>query len=218
MNKITTFIFVCAILILHSCSNKFRLSETIKNIKQEVLLNDAVKADKAITLLCNSAKKAKPSLADSIISLHLKQKQTISFIEKVDSLLRNMEGVSDIVTGDVIKKEETVLNYAFFFGTPQNFDGECVDKNAYAAQLKRKINAFYFWTIQNYNEGKLKSKKWQEKDMLLKNSQSGNCWERFTFEGPLIANLAMLQVLKADIYEREWLLIQDYAYRLEKRL
>lgn len=191
--------------------------------KREALFENELKLKKdsiisaskiAMEEIENAAKKGKKQnyiLVDSLKLLHFYQERTVDFIDKIDLMLRRIPNVSDSVTGRILRKDEIELNRVFFFGENEY---DCGAKNCIAFQIKQKINEFYIWTYETYNAGKPENEKWSVNNKTLPNEKDGKCWEKYTFEGPLIANLAMIQALKMDIYHREWLILQDYRQRV----
>ena len=138
----------------------------------------------------------------------------ISIYDEYQNVLRELDHHRQYLEETIIKKDsvapkdlnltELKLNFQYWMGTqPNSNKGR---GNGAAVELKEKLNGLstkietiniQIATHKNLTEWYVPE---QIQDTLIGPEQK--TWERFIFEGPVIANTAMLEALKADQSEK----------------
>lgn len=157
-------------------------------------------------------------IKDSLTLIHDKTSDMIKFIDGLDSLLMQIPGVMDPKTREVLRKDESELNFQFFMGKGAEAEGRGKGK---AKALRDSIDRYSKWLADIYNVNRPDTAQWKDvqiKDPEASKSLEGDgvkkSWERFNFEGPIVANRAMLEAMKQDIYQKETKVFNAYAARL----
>ncbi len=172
----------------------------IDNMKEEI--NDEIK---------NENKRTNAGLLDTLDQVKQQTSQIIELLDKHIVTLR--DSISGVIpeTGELKRKDDTEHNLQYWMG--QGAEQERNDKRGagQAYGLHQALDK-YFSNIMNVYNGNVKeaSDKLKPEDILIQDPDKGDShdgtkktWERYTFEGPLIANLATLEALKLDVYEAE---------------
>lgn len=162
-------------------------------------------------------------IKDSLNLIHTRTLDIIKFINASDTALLMLPGMLDKKTGEIGKKDESELNHQFLMGKGQD-EANGGRGAGRAKALRDTINAYYDWLAAVYNIGRPDSVVWKKESYALNDpdpskSNDGHgglkqTWERYTFNGPIVANRAMMEVLKQDVYQRENRLFNAYAARL----
>jgi gliding motility-associated protein GldM len=139
-------------------------------------------------------------------TLNLIQGKTLGMIKLLNDHIIAMEEIAgkDPQTGEIERKDELEKNYQYWMGEQDLANGGRGSGEAY--ELRNKIDEFkaYIRTIYNANV-KDESRKMEEDQLEDQVGQGGETksWEKHTFDGPVVANMAMLEALKVDIFEKE---------------
>lgn len=147
-------------------------------------------------------------------------KAMITYIDNLDSLLLLRPGIKDSKTGE-INASETERNFTFFMGEGKAAEGR---GSGEAKKLRDKLDEYFSMLAKSHAEYKQEGDvDWVEtaykiQDPAASKSHEGEgvkkSWEHHNFEGPIVANRAMLQALKSDIYSKENLVYNDLAKKL----
>jgi len=149
-----------------------------------------------------------------IDSINLVREKTQAMIGLIDKHIQVMDSVAafDPETGEYKKKGERERNHLYFLGTEEESNN--MRGNGQAAALRDSIDAYANWIADMYNHLqraniKKKGDSVKYEAPLLKDPAKGvdghsnKTWEKYTFDGPVVANLAILEALKFDIYRQE---------------
>ena len=153
------------------------------------------------------------------------RKQTLDAISIIDRHIKEMErlGDKDSITGELKKKDQIEDNHRYWMGEG---DAEGANKiegfgprgGGEAFTLRDDIDAYSRWMVDLYNanlkgdgadERKLKIDEYLLQDHVKRkangepNPQFNETWESYHFKGPVGANIAFLEALKAQVYSRE---------------
>ncbi len=107
-------------------------------------------------------------------------------------------------TGEYGKKDELELNYQYWMGI--NDVANRGRGNGKAFSLRDAFDEYSKYITDIYN-GNVKEASQQIEPQILGNKKGidgePKSWEKYTFDGPVMANLAMLEALKLDVYEQQ---------------
>ncbi|MEM6264398.1 MAG: GldM family protein, partial [Bacteroidota bacterium] len=180
-------------------------ADFIKSMKTEI--DEEVK---------NENKTTNVGLKDTLDQIRAKTNEVIGSINMHIEEMRKI-GKYDTATGLIEKKDELDLNWKYWMGTG---DGEAKNPipdyspqgEGEAMKLRDEIDGYYGYLVNLYNsqlkgdDAASQMKKLEEEK--LKNhdgpsKEENKSWEKNTFEGPVVANLAVLEALKIDVYKKE---------------
>lgn len=160
-------------------------------------------------------------IKDSLDIIRQRTKDIIAFIDKTDKdLLDGIPGIYDKKTDQILKKDESELNHQFFMGHGQD-DANGGRGAGRAKALRDTLSGYYKWLIDIYKVNRPDSIMSKMSPIFTitdpdpsRTEGVKKTWERFNFEGPIVANRAILEALKQDVYQREDYLLNSYAARL----
>ncbi|MFK7973208.1 MAG: hypothetical protein AB8F95_22760 [Bacteroidia bacterium] len=169
-------------------------------------------------------------------TIPLIRKNALDMIEKINVHIKEIERLGDLdsVTGKLKKKDQLEDNKKYWMG-----EGDAQDQNLVegfgprgggeAFKLRDDMDAYSKWVVDMYNsqlrgEG-AEGKKLKLDDFLLDdhaelgpegnpNPEYNQTWEVYNFKGPVGANIAFLEALKAKVFDRE----KDLLNLLNERL
>jgi gliding motility-associated protein GldM len=171
----------------------------------------------------NEGKKDNEGLLNDTIPMI--RDKTLGTIAVIDSHITEMEriGEKDSITGELTKKDQLEDNHVYWMGKGDQEIANQVEDfgprgGGQAFRLRDEIDEYSRWMVNMYN-AQLKGDDAEEKklkldDYLLKdriaynekgepNPQYNETWESYNFKGPVGANIAYLEALKAKVYSRE---------------
>lgn len=224
------YLVLTALLALNVSAEILSAFETIKqqlNYSSQNAEASAVGAIKVMQAKVDEevakGQKDNAAIKDSLTIVHDMTKGLIAYIDDLDKQLHAMDGVQDPKTGEILRKDETELNHQFFMGAGGGEEANGGRGAAKAFELRNKINTYYKTLMDIHNLGTtVDSSKWKATEFTLQDAKAEDgqtvTWENHTFHGPIVANFAMLEALKADIYQKENKLLNDYAARLGMKL
>lgn len=169
-------------------SEALDLSTEYKEVRKE--LEQANEIDSSLILLMRDSLE---SIYDEYLNLITQMNLYSQFIE--DSIIK-----IDPHTGEYLNKTELTLNAKYWMGNhPQSHKGR---GNGKAKELRDRLNDFCL-TIKATNE-QISSIAGRDEwyipefvnDQEVRNELIS--WEKFTFDGPVVANLAFLEAIKID--------------------
>lgn len=226
------YLVLTAMLALNVSAEILSAFETIKNKLNEsaqaaelsAVGSKSVMQDK-IDQELKAGQKQHELIKDSLTEIHTRTQDMIKFINGLDSMLMQIPGVMDPKTKEVARKDESELNFQFFMGKGAAADANSGRGSGKAKALRDSIDRYTKWLADIYNVNRQADTgamaKWN--DFLIKDPSASmghegdgvkKSWERFNFEGPIVANRAMLEAMKQDIYQKENKLFNAYAARL----
>ena len=150
-------------------------------------------------------------LTDTINAITKATDELLAILGKHEDTLTQIAGL-DEVTGKIINKGESELNYQYWMGRgseeSQN-DGRGA-REAY--KLHQSLDQYVDELFGYYNAvipDSTPERKVDPKDEYLAKDPEATLdgekktWERYTFHNPLVANLALMEALKLDILKKE---------------
>lgn len=220
------YLVLTALLALNVSAEILSAFETIKQQLNYSSQNAESSATGAIKVMkakvdeeVAKGQKDNAGVKDSLDIVHNMTKDLITYIDGLDKSLLAMDGVQDPKTGEILRKDETELNHNFFMGAGGGEEQNGGRGAGKAFELRNKINAYYKTLMDIHNAGTtVDTAKWKAAEFSIQDQKAEDgqavTWEKHTFHGPIVANFAMLEALKADIYQKENKLLNDYAARL----
>ncbi|MEO1448193.1 MAG: hypothetical protein AAFV07_01630 [Bacteroidota bacterium] len=161
----------------------------------------------------NEGKRTNEGLKDTLDQIHLRTGQLIA---SLDRHMVEMEAIAkyDDELEDYIRKDEQEKNYQYWMGA----DEEANERrgNGAARMLRDSLNE-YFTYLNTLHNSQVPDSTRQQADLLKepqKSKDPGKRWEQYTFEGPVVANMATLEGMKIDIFRREKQLLDLLNTRL----
>ncbi|MEM9986973.1 MAG: hypothetical protein AAF804_17915, partial [Bacteroidota bacterium] len=141
---------------------------------------------------------------------------SLELVEMLNVHIDSMTSIAgeDPVTGELQKKDELEANYQYWMG-----ENDLANKgrgNGKAFELRNQIDGYSAFITDIYNgnaneENQIELKKLQDKQEA---DGENKTWEKYTFDAPVIANMAMLEALKVDVFEKEKELLDLLNQRL----
>lgn len=167
-------------------------SEFVQSMKDEI--EDEVQ---------NQGKNDNVGLIDTLDLITTKSN---ALIGKINEHMVKMDEIAqyDPVTGEYAAKDQTELNYQYWMG--QNDLANDRRGSGEANKLRGDIEGYYAELTTIWNEIVASdSAKIEPRKLEDQRSQDGQNkpWELFTFDGPVVANLAFLEALKVDVLEEQ---------------
>jgi gliding motility-associated protein GldM len=168
----------------------------------------------------NTGKLDNVKLKDTLDQIKDQTSSVIGLINKHITTIRDSIITVDPETGELLKKDETERNLQYWMG--QGKEQEKNDKRGAgeAMKLRDKMNGYFEYLAKIYNSQvkdpklKVEPRKYEDPAEGQDGKREKKSWERYTFEGPAIANMATLQALKQDVYEEEKKLLDLLNSRL----
>ncbi|MEM7370527.1 MAG: hypothetical protein AAF587_18090 [Bacteroidota bacterium] len=143
--------------------------------------------------------------------------RTVAMMDLLNGHIKEMEAIAkyDPKLKDYRVKDELEKNYRYWMG-----DDEANGRrgNGEAAKLRDSINAYfsYLTYMYNYNlrneQDKIEARTLQEPPES--GEDPGKRWEQYTFEGPVLANMATLEAFKVELFREEKRLLDLLNSRL----
>jgi gliding motility-associated protein GldM len=172
----------------------------------------------------NEGKMKNAKLKDTLDDVKTRTDAMIALLDKHILALRDSISGVDEKTGQLLKRDDTEGNHQYWIGRGAD-DANDGRGNAMAYSLHQALDKYVEYLVNMYNsqvdpaKPELRIKMEEEKltaDPSEEVTQDGvkKTWERYTFEGPLVANVAMLQSFKTDVYEKEKRLLDLFNSRL----
>lgn len=149
--------------------------------------------------------------------------ETAKTISYLDQLIQDLEviGQKDPITGELVRKEETTKNYAWWLGNDQSNNGHGDGK---AIELRNKLNEFVVWANKLYMQYDTANTPNYFKNLVIEPSEDpsildkeakAKTWEYFSFhEKPVIADLALIEKFKMDVRDIQSGLLQQMKSKI----
>lgn len=181
----------------------------------------------------NSGKLDNIGLRDDTLDIvRDKTNEIINILNGHIAYLEDSIALRDPVTNALINKTETEKNLQYWLGSGKAQEENEGRGNAEAFALHQQLDEYVEWLVEMHNS-QIKSgtdsignnnedqKLVLSEEILTMDPASellqdgGNkTWERYTFEGPVVANTANLEAIKLDIYEKQKKLLDRFNERL----
>ncbi|MEM7370525.1 MAG: hypothetical protein AAF587_18080 [Bacteroidota bacterium] len=166
----------------------------------------------------NEGKKDNIGLIDTLATIQSQTAEIVQMLDQHINHLRDSIIKRDKQTGKLLNLGETEKNLQYFMGQGKDQEADGGRGQGEARKVKDALNKYYQDINSLYNS-QVKSDSAKQDLELLPDAiagQDGNekTWEQYNFEGPAIANVATLEAMKLDLYERE----KDLLNLLNNRL
>lgn len=143
--------------------------------------------------------------------------RTVAMMDLLNGHIKEMEAIAkyDPKLKDYRVKDELEKNYRYWMGDEES-NGRRGNGEAY--KLRDSIDAYFSYLNQLYN-----SQLASDSDPLTARTMQdpadvsddpGKRWEQYTFEGPVLANMATLEAFKVDLFREEKRLLDLLNNRL----
>ena len=198
-----------------SAQNALSNSETfLKSMKEEI--NKEMEVEK---------KMDNKGLLDTLDQIKGETSGMIALLNKHIDEMTEIAG-KDPETGKLLKKDETEKNIQYWMGNGREQEANEGRGSAEAYKLHQELDDYVKYIVDLHNSqikgaenqdqmlSFEKEKMTNDPDKEASDSKEAKKWEYFTFEGPVIANMATLEAMKLDIYEKEKLLLDILNSRL----
>lgn len=166
----------------------------IESMKKEI--NDEIK---------NEGKRSNEGLLDTLDDIKSKTNELINLLNTHIGEMQTI-AVYDPNTGEYGKKDELEANYQYWMGEGNQDVSNGGRGNGHAFELRNKFDEFAEYITGMYNGNvKEESQKIEVEKLQDPKNVGGErkSWEKYTFDGPVMGNLAMLEALKLDAYEQQ---------------
>ena len=171
----------------------------------------------------NEGKRTNEGLLDTLDQIKGKTSEIVGKLNSHISHLENEIITRDPETNKLVNLGETEKNIQYWLGQGDAQEANDGRGEGEAYKLHQELDDYVKYVVDMYNaQLKDQSQRLNLGDELLTfdatpdDTQDGEpkTWELFTFEGPAIANTAMLEKIKLDIYEKEKSLLDLLNSRL----
>jgi len=157
--------------------------------------------------IANEGKRDNEKLKDTLTQISAQTSELIGLIDRHIAYLTDSIIGIDPETGKLVNKGETERNIQYWMGRGKQQEDNDRHGAGEALELRQKINAYNQYIADMYNS-QVKDPSARLTPVVLDKVEGGldgqeKTWERYTFEGPAVANLATLEALKLDVYESE---------------
>ena len=190
---------------------RVRLQKTaaVANLHEEEYVNQMKRIiDEEIK---NLNKMDNAGLKDTLDLIRNRSRELTGLIDRhlqVMELLAN----KDTASGTFLDKDETEKNFQYWMG--DNEEANRGRGNGHAYSLRNELDAYSHFIAELYNLQLKDAKHAIEPEVIRDPGKGRKSWERYTFEGPVIGNLAILESLKIDLYRQEEKLFELLQTRL----
>ena len=155
-------------------------------------------------------------------TLNLISGKTSEMVAVINNHIAEMEKIAekDETTGELKRKDEMEKNFQYWMGQGAASTANGGRGSGQAKDLKDQINEYFAWLadMQRANMLKAEDRAGVEAKSLEDEiaGQDGNTktWELYHFDGPVVANMALLEHFKQDIYAEEKNLLDVINSRL----
>ena len=166
----------------------------------------------------NENKTSNAGLVDTLGLIKSQTAGLIGMLDKHMAHLRDSIIKVDEETGKLENKGETEKNMQYWLGSGKEQEANDGSGNGQGIILRTALNDYAKYIAGLYNSQVEDAKNRVEPELVPQSyeGQDGDikAWERYTFEGPAIANVATLEAMKLDIYEQEKALLNLLNERL----
>ncbi|WNJ16243.1 GldM family protein [Pontibacter sp. G13] len=187
---------------------KLQVSATNANDNSSAFM-ESMKAEIAEEIE-NEGKRTNEGLVDTLDQIKARTSAMIGIIDNHIRVLEDSISGRDEETNQILKKDETEKNLQYWMGIGKEQEKNEKRGNGQAFILHNQLDEYVGYLIKIYNENNKdpKQRKNPEEEYITDDPTETlggqpKTWERYTFEGPLVANTATLEAMKLDVYEKE---------------
>jgi gliding motility-associated protein GldM len=163
-------------------------------------------------------REGKQTNAGLLDSLDLIRGRTLEMLRELEVHQAEMEKIADYdpELQDFRVKDEQEKNYHYWMG--DNDEANERRGNGQAMQLREQLDDYFTFLAEVYN-AQVKSDSfritaYQTSDPAPTLTDADKRWEQYTFEGPVLANMASLEAIKIDLFRQEKQLLDLLNTRL----
>jgi len=163
----------------------------------------------------NEGKVENEGLLDTLSFIHTR---TDEVLDQVEQHIQEMEKLAqyDPETQEFVKKEEMDKNYVYWMGETEEANERRGEGQARI--LRDVLDAYANYLTEIYNSqissDSLKQTPRLREDPKNSSKDPGKRWEQYTFEGPVVANLATLEAIKVEVLQQEKLVLEKLNSRI----
>ena len=179
-------------------------SDFIGNMKEEINRE-----------IVHEGKRINEGLLDTLDQI---QGRTNKLVELLDIHRQKMEDIAqfDFEKHTYTHKDELEKNYQYWMGEDEMANER--RGSGEASKLRDSLNEYFSWLAQVYNS-QIKEEVNKIQAPLVQDPQEdpedpNKRWEQYTFEGPVISNLATIEALKIDVHQQQKRLLELLNERL----
>lgn len=163
----------------------------------------------------NQGKRSNEGLIDTLSEIRL---ATGNLLNEINTHMQVMEKMADFDSTEQVytRMDELERNYAYWMGTDEMANGR--RGNGKAKELKDQLDGYFSFIHQMYQAQITEGMEVEKRELETPKSllDPGKQWEQHTFEGPVVANVAILEALKMDIRQEEKRLLDLLSQRLRQ--
>lgn len=165
--------------------------------------------------VAHEGKRTNVGLRDTLSSLRTRTRRVLDLL---DTHAQEMETLAryNPVRQDFDRKDETERNYRYWMGRDDL--AQARRGNGAAQALRDSLDAYYAYLAAVHNAqvsaDSLRLVPTRMQDPQGHRADPGKRWEQYTFEGPVMANMATLEALKIEILRAEKVLLDLLNTRL----
>ncbi|MEO0895274.1 MAG: hypothetical protein AAFY71_02565 [Bacteroidota bacterium] len=150
-------------------------------------------------------------LTDTITDITSKTNELLALLAKHEEALTEIAGV-DEETGKLENKGETEKNYQYWMGVGAEESQNGGRGAGEAFDLRNQLNGYVDYLVGVYNsvipDSQANRRLNADEEYLAKDPEetldgAKKTWENYTFHGPVVANLALMEAMKLDILKKE---------------
>lgn len=174
--------------------------------------NESIKAKVNEEIAANNKKNEK--LLQWVSDIETETNKVVNYIGEVVKKLEVL-GDMDPATGEILKKDQTELNYQYWMGAGSASEANSGRGSGEAKKLRETLNGYTAWANkfisdrdssakvrEEFHWGEIAVDPEGDKNIPVTNHSKHHKWEYFTFHGkPVIADLAMMEKFKLDVQE-----------------
>ncbi|MDW3651108.1 MAG: GldM family protein [Bacteroidia bacterium] len=156
-----------------------------------------------------------------IDTLAIVQGMTNELMKSLDQHVLEMEKLAkyDPEKKEFTKKDELDENYVYWMGETEEAnqrrgEGEAYDLRESLDQYARALTSIYNSQVRD----SMQRNPLLRQDPKESSKDPGKRWEQYTFEGPVVANLATLEALRVDVLQQEKELLEVLNNRIAGKI
>lgn len=163
----------------------------------------------------NEKKMKNAGLIDTLDIIKARTSKMIDELDRHIGIMGDSIAGRDPETGKLLSIDQTETNYQYWMGQGDEEEANDGRGSGKAFGLRNNLNDYAKFIVDIYNinlsdsaraTGALKAEEEYiavDPSTDITHGGEAKSWESFTFEGPVIANMATLEAIKLDVYEKE---------------